>query len=156
MHSLEINKVSEGSESFVHNILKVETQFLEQFFHLCYKCDFRSINPFAHNAAFLYLLIRSENRKVFWYFQGVEKGCIGNKWVSKIKNGVLYFKISNSLQRGRLLFITKPQQWAIFIIPNLYPANIYLFKVNNGNIRAISEICSKYKKDNRMTPLTSF
>ena len=22
-----------------------------------------------------------ENRKVFWYFQGVEKWCIGNKWV---------------------------------------------------------------------------
>ena len=23
----------------------------------------------------------SENRKVFWCFQGVEKGCIGNEWV---------------------------------------------------------------------------
>ena len=23
----------------------------------------------------------SENRKVFWCFQGVEKGSIGNKWV---------------------------------------------------------------------------
>ena len=23
----------------------------------------------------------SENRNVFWCFQGVEKGCIGNKWV---------------------------------------------------------------------------
>ena len=23
-------------------------------------------------------------RKVFWYFQGVEKGCIGNKWVNLV------------------------------------------------------------------------
>ena len=29
------------------------------------------LNPFAH-------------RKVFWCFQGVEKGCIGNKWVNSV------------------------------------------------------------------------
>ena len=39
------------------------------------------INPFVHNAPFLYLL-KTENRKVFWCFQGVEKGCIGNEWVN--------------------------------------------------------------------------
>ena len=31
-------------------------------------------NPFVPNAPFLYLT-------VFWCFQGVEKGCIGNEWV---------------------------------------------------------------------------
>ena len=31
---------------------------------------------------FLYPLKISENRKVFWCFQGVEKGCIGKKWVN--------------------------------------------------------------------------
>ena len=40
-----------------------------------------SISPFIPNAPFLYPLKTSENLKVFWWFQGVEKGCIGNKWV---------------------------------------------------------------------------
>ena len=38
-------------------------------------------NPFVPNASFLYPLNTSENRKVFWCIQGVEKGCIGNEWV---------------------------------------------------------------------------
>ena len=38
------------------------------------------INPYVPNAPFLYPL-KTENRKVFWCFQGVEKECIGNKWV---------------------------------------------------------------------------
>ena len=38
------------------------------------------INPFVHNAPFLYPLKTSENRYVFWCFQGVEKERIGNKW----------------------------------------------------------------------------
>ena len=33
---------------------------------------------------FLYPLKTSENRKVFWSFQGVEKGCIENEWVKLI------------------------------------------------------------------------
>ena len=40
-----------------------------------------NINPFVPNALFLYPLKISENCKVFWCFQGVEIGCIGNKWV---------------------------------------------------------------------------
>ena len=39
---------------------------------------FHSLVP---NAPFLYLLKRSENRKVFRCFHVVEKGCIRNKWV---------------------------------------------------------------------------
>ena len=46
---------------------------------------YNNINRFVHNAPFLYLLKISENRKVFWCFQGVEKGCTGNKWVN-LKN----------------------------------------------------------------------
>ena len=38
-------------------------------------------NPFVPNASFFYPLKTSENFTVFWCFQGVEKGCIGNKWV---------------------------------------------------------------------------
>ena len=40
------------------------------------------LNPFVPNAPFLYLLKTLENRKVFWCFRGVEKGCIGNEWVN--------------------------------------------------------------------------
>ena len=47
------------------------------------------INPFVPNAPFLYPLKTSENCKVFWCFQGVEKGCIGNEWVK----GYLHYKI---------------------------------------------------------------
>ena len=45
----------------------------------------RLVNPFVPNAPFLYPLKTSENRKVYCYFQGVEKGCIGNEWVNKNK-----------------------------------------------------------------------
>ena len=40
-----------------------------------------SFSPFVPNAPFLYLLKTSEKLTVFWCFQGVEKGCIGNEWV---------------------------------------------------------------------------
>ena len=40
-----------------------------------------SFNPCFPNTLFHNPLKTSENRKVFWCFQGVEKGCIGNKWV---------------------------------------------------------------------------
>ena len=35
------------------------------------------------NAPFLYPLKTSENHKVFWYFQWVEKESIGNEWVKR-------------------------------------------------------------------------
>ena len=44
------------------------------------------INPFVSNTHFLYLLKTLENRKVCKIsrgFQGVEKGCIGTKWVNQ-------------------------------------------------------------------------
>ena len=42
------------------------------------------------NAPFLYLLKTSENRKLFWCFQGVVKGCIGNKWVNGMKLSIIF------------------------------------------------------------------
>ena len=38
------------------------------------------INPFVPDATFVYPLKTPE--KVFWCFQGVEKGCIGNEWIN--------------------------------------------------------------------------
>ena len=42
-----------------------------------------SINSFVRNVLFLYPLKTSENRKVFLYFQRIEKGCIRNKGVNQ-------------------------------------------------------------------------
>ena len=36
------------------------------------------LDQFVPNAPFLYPLRTSENCKAIWYFQGLEKGCIGN------------------------------------------------------------------------------
>ena len=41
------------------------------------------LNPFVPNEPFLYPLKTSENLKVLWCFQGVKKGCIGNKWLKR-------------------------------------------------------------------------
>ena len=40
------------------------------------------LNPFIHNALFLYPLKTTEKLRVFWCFQGEERGCIGNKWAT--------------------------------------------------------------------------
>ena len=40
------------------------------------------LNSFVPNVPFLYPMKTSEKHKVFWFFQGVEKGCIGNEWVN--------------------------------------------------------------------------
>ena len=50
------------------------------------------LNPFAHNAPFLYPLKTLENVTAFWCFQGLEKGCIGNKWVKAMIIGKKEFK----------------------------------------------------------------
>ena len=60
------------------------------------------IDRFVPNVPFLYPLGTSENRKIFWCFQGPEKGCIGNEWV-KAKRGNLnrYINRINQHQQNR-------------------------------------------------------
>ena len=48
------------------------------FFHT----QIQQFNPYVPNAPFLYPLKTSENRT------GVEKECIGNKWVNQLLNGL--------------------------------------------------------------------
>ena len=48
------------------------------------------LNLFVPNAPFLCPLKPSENRKVSWRFQGVEKGWIGNEWVKQISKRNAY------------------------------------------------------------------
>ena len=45
-----------------------------------------AINPFVPSAPSLHPLKTSENRKVFWCFQGVEEGCIENEWVKQFND----------------------------------------------------------------------
>ena len=52
------------------------------------------INSFGPNAPFLYPLKTSKNLKVFC-FQGVEEGCIGNKWVKKYRSSRQYSQPRN-------------------------------------------------------------
>ena len=47
-----------------------------------------ALNPFVPNAPFPYPLKTSENCKVFWCFQVVEKRCIVNKWLKGLN---IYF-----------------------------------------------------------------
>ena len=44
------------------------------------RCPNPVFNLFILSAPFLYLLKTSENSKVFWCFQGLEKECISNEW----------------------------------------------------------------------------
>ena len=48
--------------------------------HITYS-SFLIINPFVPNAPFLYPRKHQKALTIFWCFQGVEKGCIGNEWV---------------------------------------------------------------------------
>ena len=44
----------------------------------------RPYKAFVPNAPFLYPLKTSENLTVFWCFQGIEKGYVGNEWVNNV------------------------------------------------------------------------
>ena len=57
-------------------LLGISIYLLSDFWlHIVYSFEIFHVNTFVPNAPFLYPLT------VFWCFQGVEKGCIGNKWV---------------------------------------------------------------------------
>ena len=54
------------------------------------------LNPFVSNVPFLYPLKTTENRKIFWCFQLVRKGCIENKWVNLTLFGSFFRDPSSS------------------------------------------------------------
>ena len=49
------------------------------------RCLNPMFNQFILNAPFLYPLKTSENRKVFWCFQGLGKECISNEWLKLLQ-----------------------------------------------------------------------
>ena len=86
----------------------MQAMFFGLFFLFC-RCSFKNLcfnskwwikcfYQFFLSATFLYPLKTSENLIVFWCFQGVEKGCIGNKWVKlSVYIQILYFCNSSFL-----------------------------------------------------------
>ena len=62
--------------------------------------DLTRLNSFVPNAPFLYPLKTSEKWKVFYCFQGVEKWCIGKKWVNF---HVLKFEKKNFIYKNTFL-----------------------------------------------------
>ena len=64
----------------------------------------QTFNPFVPNASFLYPLKRSENRKIFLCFQGVDKGCIGNKWAKTyLAMSILHKKFLKILPKANIV-----------------------------------------------------
>ena len=90
-------------------------------FHKCF-----DLNPCVPIVLFLYPPKTSENRKVFWCFQGVEKGCIANEWV----------KVMKLLERHLQLFTKTLQNLKK---KSIYPAANYMFtmarRITTGKIR---------------------
>ena len=74
-----------------------------------------ALNHFFSNALFLYPQQASENRKVFWCFQWVEKGYIGNKWVNVMEESILSFGINghtvNLSFKQKLVEVEKKKWW---------------------------------------------
>ena len=83
--------------------------------------DLTRLNSFVPNAPFLYPLKTSEKWKVFYCFQGVEKWCIGKKWVNfhvlKFEKKKLY------LQKHffEVLYLFKTTTFYFFLILNNFP-----------------------------------
>ena len=79
------------SEDWVHSISEIRENLSER----------TSINPFVPNAPFLYPVKTLENLTVFWCFQGVQEGCIGNEWVNFLK--VILITVRFTLEGGAVL-----------------------------------------------------
>ena len=84
-----------GAFLFVHTLhayLWLSVQIFNPSF-INFSMSYLLVNPFVLNAPFLYPP-KTENLTVFWCFQGVEKGCTGNKWVNNaFKVHILYWLV---------------------------------------------------------------
>ena len=77
-----VSMQKEGSREDANYLISKNTVTDKNMKNKEHRCQHYTVNPFVPIAPFLYPLKTSENRKVFWCFQGVEKGCIGNEWVN--------------------------------------------------------------------------
>ena len=63
-----------------------------------------SLLPYS-NAPFLYSLKTSENGKIFWCFQGIEKGCIGNEWLKDFFSKCDQITLTEEILNEKLRFL---------------------------------------------------
>ena len=86
-----------------------------------FACIINQLNPFVPNTPFLYPLKTSENRKIFGCFQGIEKRCIGNKWVKRtFKTGV---PGPESMNQHHRIYPTQPRTIATSPSPTFHRRN---------------------------------
>ena len=90
-----------------------------------------TVNPVVPNAPFFYPMKISENRIVFWCFQGVEKGCTGNKWVRIFQFDVINFIQSQPAITCSKLTIKTPEQrhsrhFGVFIVNSEHISHLVL------------------------------
>ena len=69
-----------GAFPYLNKHMASPAWFLRQIRSLSLKTHSLTISLPIHR--FSTLPLKTQNRKVFWYFQGVEKGCNGNEWVN--------------------------------------------------------------------------
>ena len=101
------------------------------------------INSFVLNTPILYPMKTSENLAVFWCFQEVEKGSIGNKWAKISSVKILYNKKNHFLYSDSTTIKTFSKWW-IFIIWRI-ESQIYCNYCNRKetNIYFETELCPR-------------
>ena len=84
----------------------------KSFILLCsHDARYFEVNPIVPNTPCLYPLKTSQKLTVFWCFQGVEKGYIGNKWVNSKTNylAIIAITICQSLYQ---YVLTMHKKWS--------------------------------------------
>ena len=89
-HLISITKATSLSLQVMNKILATETDIRKKWMNVS-SVGNNFIIPFVPNAPFLYPPKTSENGKIFWCFQGVEKECIGNEWANDTHREKLCF-----------------------------------------------------------------
>ena len=84
------------------------------------------LNPLVPTVLFVYPLETLENRKVLWYFQGVEKECGGNKWVKLIILAYHYIIIRAWSPSSYLVLVTFKASQMAFSKEVNFPSLLYL------------------------------
>ena len=77
-------------------------------------------NVFVPNPPFLYPPKTSDNLMVFWCFQGVEKGWIGNKWVDENSFTIRKHYVRRFVRFSTKLHKSNTPMWVFFTFFKMY------------------------------------
>ena len=75
----------------------------------------------------------SENRKIFWYFQGVEKRCIGSRWVKFIISLMIpvWPTLNDVWMSDNMGFVNNLSSWKIIMISKVTATSKILWKFSS-------------------------